>query len=270
MVSPKVLTSWKEIATYLGKGVRTVQRWEQELGLPVRRPVGVSKHVVLAVPSELDAWMSSGFARRELNRESTEFRYRVLVVDDDPTFRQMTKAVLESKDFEVLAAEDGFDGLATLKRALPDLIISDLRMPNMNGFEFLSVVRRRFPQLPVIAVSGEFATAGVPASVLADAYFEKGNYAIGDLLSTISQLLAAPPTRPRDSKGCTTPVWIPMPSAGRLVVVTCPNCLRTFPALETKDATVGTHHALCDYCAADVCFEITEPHLQRVRTNLRR
>ena len=52
----RVLTSWKEIAAYLGKGVRTVQRWEQQLGLPIRRP-GLARHVVIGVPAELDAWV---------------------------------------------------------------------------------------------------------------------------------------------------------------------------------------------------------------------
>jgi hypothetical protein len=56
--SPQLLTSWKEIALHLGKGVRTVQRWEQELGLPVRRPAH-SRHIVLAVPSELDEWVKN-------------------------------------------------------------------------------------------------------------------------------------------------------------------------------------------------------------------
>ena len=53
-----VLTSWKEIATYMGKGVRTVQRWEQDFGLPVRRPCGSSKKAVLARPSDLDSWVA--------------------------------------------------------------------------------------------------------------------------------------------------------------------------------------------------------------------
>jgi len=51
-----VLGSWKEIANYLGKGVRTVQRWERCSGLPVHRPSGSSKGVVLAFPAELDKW----------------------------------------------------------------------------------------------------------------------------------------------------------------------------------------------------------------------
>jgi len=53
---PNTLTSWKEIGQYLGKGVRTVQRWEREAGLPVRRLTGGSRRAVIAIPEELDAW----------------------------------------------------------------------------------------------------------------------------------------------------------------------------------------------------------------------
>jgi hypothetical protein len=53
-----VLTSWKDIARYMGKGVRTVQRWEQDFGLPVRRPHGSSKKAVLARPRDLDLWVA--------------------------------------------------------------------------------------------------------------------------------------------------------------------------------------------------------------------
>lgn len=52
------LSSWKEIAHYVGKGVRTVQRWEQEFGFPVRRP---RPHgLLVAYPGEIDAWLRSG------------------------------------------------------------------------------------------------------------------------------------------------------------------------------------------------------------------
>jgi CheY-like chemotaxis protein len=70
--------------------------------------------------------------------------------------QQLGKMLLEAQGYEVRGAEDGFEGLAALKQSLPDIIISDLQMPNMNGFEFLSVVRRRFPVIPVIVISGEF------------------------------------------------------------------------------------------------------------------
>ncbi len=54
----KVLNSWKEIAEYLGRGRRTVQRWERELRLPVHRPKGKSRSAVIALPRELDAWLA--------------------------------------------------------------------------------------------------------------------------------------------------------------------------------------------------------------------
>ena len=53
----KVLHCWKEIATYLSAGVRTVQRWESEFSLPVRRPRGTKRSAVLAFSSEIDEWI---------------------------------------------------------------------------------------------------------------------------------------------------------------------------------------------------------------------
>lgn len=57
--SAEFLSGWKEIANYLGKGVRTVQRYERELGLPVRRPAGRSTGSVLATNAELDGWVKA-------------------------------------------------------------------------------------------------------------------------------------------------------------------------------------------------------------------
>lgn len=54
-----VIVSWKEIARYFGSGVRTIQRWEIDHGMPVHRPGGHLRGTVLAVKSELDAWASS-------------------------------------------------------------------------------------------------------------------------------------------------------------------------------------------------------------------
>jgi hypothetical protein len=74
---PKFLSGWKEIASYLGKGVRTVQRYEREMGLPVRRPAGKSRAAVVATKAELDAWVavspyrySFSLPRIELNNEA--------------------------------------------------------------------------------------------------------------------------------------------------------------------------------------------------------
>jgi transposase len=55
--SDLILSSWKEIAAFFGKGVRTVQRWERQFNLPVRRPFGSDKKIVLARTAELERWM---------------------------------------------------------------------------------------------------------------------------------------------------------------------------------------------------------------------
>jgi hypothetical protein len=54
---PQFLSGWKEISNYLGKGVRTVQRYEWQMGLPVRRPAGKPRGSVVATKLELDAWV---------------------------------------------------------------------------------------------------------------------------------------------------------------------------------------------------------------------
>ena len=61
---PELLTSWKEIACYLGKGVRTVQRWEQQFGLPVRRPNEKVKGIVHATRQDLDMWLHMQWSQR--------------------------------------------------------------------------------------------------------------------------------------------------------------------------------------------------------------
>jgi CheY-like chemotaxis protein len=62
-------------------------------------------------------------------------------------------AILESQGYEVLCAANGFDGLTKLKQLPPDVIISDLQMPDMSGVEFLTFVRKCFPDIPTIAIS---------------------------------------------------------------------------------------------------------------------
>jgi hypothetical protein len=71
-----VLSSWKDIAKYAGKGVRTVQRWEQQLGLPVRRPAGrAGKSVVLVYRSDLEEWMATHFSIRTAQKHQETGSY---------------------------------------------------------------------------------------------------------------------------------------------------------------------------------------------------
>jgi len=85
-----------------------------------------------------------------------QFRYRILVLDDDLAIRETAEQILGSEGYEVLTVADGLDGLHALSKSLPDVIISDLNMPQMSGFEFLAIVRKRFPHIATIAMSGEF------------------------------------------------------------------------------------------------------------------
>src|SRR5580658_11366401 len=94
------------------------------------------------------------------------FKCRVLIVDDDPLVLQTCAAIVRSFGFSARTAEDGFVALKILREVLPDMIISDLRMPNMSGFELLSIVRRRFPHLPPIAFGGEFFLPPSPPGLL--------------------------------------------------------------------------------------------------------
>jgi CheY-like chemotaxis protein len=106
----------------------------------------------------------------------SDFQTRVFVVDDEPIILETMTAILQSQGFVVRTADNGFAALVTLRQTPPDVIISDLRMPEMSGFELLSVVRRRFPHIPVIAISGEYIAAGMPTGLLSDVVLQKGGY----------------------------------------------------------------------------------------------
>src|SRR5437016_13843500 len=106
---------------------------------------------------------------------SNNSKHRILVVDDDPSIRTTVALLLTNKGYDVSTAEDGFDALLQLKTKIPELIVSDLNMPQMSGFEFLSVIRRRFPQVLVVAMSGAYQAGDtVPGGVIADAFYAKG------------------------------------------------------------------------------------------------
>src|ERR1700736_3750403 len=114
---------------------------------------------------------------------------RILVVDDEEAIRDVFAQMLQAEGYEVTTAENGFDALLKLKQLRPDVIISDLNMPKMSGFEFLSVIRRRFPKVLVVAMSGAYeSAAAIPGGVIADAFYAKGSDTPGTLLRLIANL----------------------------------------------------------------------------------
>jgi CheY-like chemotaxis protein len=183
-----------------------------------------------------------------------QFRFRILVVDDEPSLRETARQMLESGGYEVLTVADGLEGLHALSKSLPDLIISDLNMPRMSGFEFLAVVRERFPHIATIAVSGDYIAIGNPSGVLADAFLQKGHYTLNELCREVAKLLAASPIRSERQKSEIAPLFVPRDKAGYLII-TCPKCLRP-NRLEAMSLNGGLHETPCQSCGTPVKFEI--------------
>lgn len=95
-----VLNSWKEIAAYMGRGVRTVQRYERELQLPVRRIQGKSHASVLALKTDLDAWVHS--APLGLNERSSNTQHRACITNIRTSLAKM--AILRRNTYELRVA----------------------------------------------------------------------------------------------------------------------------------------------------------------------
>jgi CheY-like chemotaxis protein len=174
----------------------------------------------------------------------------VLLVDDEPNIRLVLSAILEQAGYRVMVAEDGFIALRRLQEAKPDLVVTDLRMPNMNGFELLTVLRSRFPDIPTIAVSGEFVASERTHAPLADAFFQKGSYAVPEFLGKIADLLTGPLKR-RTTKS--SMVWSPVKDAP--VMLTCTNCLRTFPIGPCNNLT-QLKQVECIFCGSQLEVEL--------------
>lgn len=79
---------------------------------------------------------------------------RILVIEDDEIMRDMLAQMMQREGYEVLTAENGRVGMERLEAQPVDLIISDIVMPEMEGMETISAIRRLDPGLPIIAISG--------------------------------------------------------------------------------------------------------------------
>ncbi len=87
---------------------------------------------------------------------SANDRRCVLVVDDDPGVRDVIRSMLEASGYSVLLAENGKEAMRLLKSERADLILTDLVMPEQEGIETIKALRREYPDLKVIAMSGAF------------------------------------------------------------------------------------------------------------------
>ena len=83
----------------------------------------------------------------------------VMVVDDSVTVRRATTKVLERYGYNIVLAKDGEDGLEQLQVVIPDIILSDIEMPRMDGFEFAKNVRNteKYSHIPIVMITSRTA-----------------------------------------------------------------------------------------------------------------
>jgi DNA-binding response OmpR family regulator len=103
---------------------------------------------------------------------------RVLVIDDEAIVRESIVAYLEDSGFDVIEAETGHEGVACFNSLQPDIVLCDLRMPNMDGLAVLRQVNKTHPDTPFIVVSG----AGVMADVVQALRLGASDYLIKPIL----------------------------------------------------------------------------------------
>lgn len=79
---------------------------------------------------------------------------RILIVEDDVQLREMLKQVLELQNYEVVESNDGEDAIQVLKQSPFDLVITDIIMPQKDGTGLIMEIRKSYPDLQIIAISG--------------------------------------------------------------------------------------------------------------------
>jgi DNA-binding response OmpR family regulator len=119
---------------------------------------------------------------------------KILIIDDEAPIRKMLKKLLERNDYEVLEASDGNQGIKLFNEHEPDLIITDLIMPDKEGLETIRELKKSNPDVPIIAISGGGITDPKMYLNLASKFGAVRTFAKpvdnDILLSTIKEILA--------------------------------------------------------------------------------
>lgn len=188
-------------------------------------------------------------------------KHRVLVVDDESSVRETLALILNAAGYDVTTARHGFDALLQIKRGSVEVVISDLNMPEMSGFEFLSVVRRRFPDIMVIAASGAYESGDhIPGGIIADAFFAKGRHQPQDLLRTVAHLIETSAIQARSHREQPAPVWVPRNGKDSngipFIVLTCTECLRSFSQSVLREDVQEIQEIPCSFCENPVRYVI--------------
>lgn len=117
---------------------------------------------------------------------------RILVVDDSLVDLRLASRLLEKNpDWEVCTARNGKEGIAQVELEIPDLIVTDLKMPEMNGLELVEVIRNEYPLVPVVLMTaaGSESIAVLALEKGAASYVPKNEIA-NELVDTVSRILS--------------------------------------------------------------------------------
>jgi two-component system chemotaxis response regulator CheY len=141
----------------------------------------------LHICSELRSRLGS----KELNSSNGHPPSAILVVDDDPDILEALSEILEAEGFVIRQARNGQEALELLENVQPNLILLDLMMPVMNGWEFAERIRRRpdWAQIPVIILSADRNIGGKARELGALGYLAKP-FELSELLSLVQTSLA--------------------------------------------------------------------------------
>ena len=101
-------------------------------------------------------------------------RLKLLIVDDEASIRTSLSNIFTMRGHHVRSSADASSALSEIERDIPDVLLSDLNMAGMSGYELLVMVRRHFPDVQVIAMSAAYLGDEVPPAVAADAFYAKG------------------------------------------------------------------------------------------------
>src|SRR3954453_12295144 len=136
-----------------------------------------------------------------------EPRSRVLVVDDDPGLRSLLVSVLEAAGLDVVEANDGGRAVAAVDEERPELVILDVDLPGLSGYEVCHQLRSKFATLPILLLSGERVESygRVAGRLLGADAFRQKPFATDELLARVRRMIrrsAAPetPLTPREAE----------------------------------------------------------------------
>jgi two-component system response regulator HydG len=130
------------------------------------------------------------------NSSSSSIHGRILLVDDNVNGSTARKTVLEELGHKISVSSSGADALEQFSKQKYDLVVTDYKMPRMDGLELIARLREENPTIPIVLVSGFVDTLGMnEASTGADAVIQKSANEVTHLVRAVSRLLRRKPAK---------------------------------------------------------------------------